>query len=83
MGTTISTIAGSLHDLRAMNEARARQRREVRLYLTGQRKGLNAVHVPYKADIVDALSELVGSPVEPRAVNKEMRLGTLHMYRRC
>lgn len=36
MGTTISTIAGSLHDLRAMNEARARQRREVRLYLTGQ-----------------------------------------------
>ena len=35
MGTTISTIAGSLHDLRSMNEARSRQRREVRLYLTG------------------------------------------------
>ena len=46
MGTTISTIAGSLHDLRAMNEARARQRREVRLYLTGWRKGLNAAHIP-------------------------------------
>jgi len=36
IGTSISTISSTLAELRAMNEEHARQRREIRIYLTNQ-----------------------------------------------
>ena len=36
IGSAVSAIAGTLQELKAMNEASARQKREIRIYLTGQ-----------------------------------------------
>ena len=36
IGSAVSAIAGTLNELKAMNEASARQKREIRLYLTSQ-----------------------------------------------
>ena len=61
IGSAISAIAGTLNDLRAMNEARARQRREVRLYLTSQNARYELVRrvmkfVDYKLEKMTSLN---------------------------
>eukprot|EP00438_Fugacium_kawagutii_P003373 Skav228254 [mRNA] locus=scaffold3112:264241:268087:+ [translate_table: standard] len=43
IGSAISAIAGTLQELKAMNEASARQRREIRIYLTSQNASFELV----------------------------------------
>lgn len=43
IGSAVSAIAGTLQELKAMNEASARQRREIRIYLTSQHASFELV----------------------------------------
>ena len=43
IGSAVSKISGTLVELRAMNESRSRQRREVRVYLSNQDASLELV----------------------------------------
>ena len=43
IGSAVSAIAGTLQELKAMNEASARQKREIRIYLTGQNASFELV----------------------------------------
>ena len=43
IGSAVSAIAGTLQELKAMNEASARQRREIRIYLTSQNASFELV----------------------------------------
>ncbi|CAE7870872.1 eag [Symbiodinium necroappetens] len=61
IGSAISSVAGTLNDLRALNEERARQRREVRMYLTSQHAGYELIgrvmkFVDYKLEKMTAFS---------------------------
>ncbi|CAE7740577.1 eag [Symbiodinium sp. CCMP2456] len=61
IGSAISAVAGTLNDLRALNEERARQRREVRMYLTSQNAGYELIgrvmkFVDYKLEKMTAFS---------------------------
>eukprot|EP00437_Effrenium_voratum_P069606 CAMPEP_0181512832 /NCGR_PEP_ID=MMETSP1110-20121109/62183_1 /TAXON_ID=174948 /ORGANISM="Symbiodinium sp., Strain CCMP421" /LENGTH=89 /DNA_ID=CAMNT_0023642673 /DNA_START=13 /DNA_END=279 /DNA_ORIENTATION=- len=61
LGTAVSKISSTLIELRAMNEVRDRQRREIRLYLTRQNTPFELItlimkFVDYRLDKTSAIS---------------------------
>ncbi|CAJ1395704.1 unnamed protein product, partial [Effrenium voratum] len=61
IGSAVSKISGTLAELRAMNEARSRQRREIRVYLSSQDASFELVSrimkfVEYKMDKISPVT---------------------------